>query len=340
MHRFNSLIKNMRTALNDEMREVLKADGEMPDCLHGMIHYHMGWRDPDMSLSNVNTGKQIRPLLLMLVCQASGGDWKQAVPAAAAVELLHNFTLIHDDIEDTNPTRRRRDTLWKIWGVAQAINAGDAIFALAHIALIRLAESGLPAERVLRALRRFDETGVSLARGQHADLRFEQQDMINVEEYLEMITLKTAVLPSLCSELGAIIAGADDDAVDLYRQFGLNFGLAYQIIDDILGIWGDESFIGKSVSTDIITGKKTLPILYGLEKSGELRDLYRETRKDENYIRRVVNLLDQTGARKFAADKAAAYSRSTLSCLEAARPGGSARVALNQLTNALLCRNY
>ncbi len=154
--------------------------------------------------------------------------------------------------------------------------------------------------------------------------------MINVEEYLEMITLKTAVLPSLCSELGAIIAGADDDAVDLYDSW-FEFRASLPDYDDILGIWGDESFIGKSVSTDIITGKKTLPILYGLEKSGELRDLYRETRKDENYIRRVVNLLDQTGRPQVCADKAAAYSRSTLSCLEAARPGGSARVASTNL---------
>ncbi|NPU85325.1 MAG: polyprenyl synthetase family protein [Syntrophaceae bacterium] len=340
MEEFHSQSESMRAALNNEMRTILKADGEMPDCLHGMIHYHMGWRAPDLGITNVNTGKRIRPMLLMLVCQASGGDWKQAVPAAAAVELLHNFTLIHDDIEDTNPTRRGRDTLWKIWGIAQAINTGDAIFALAHIALMRLAERGLPAERVLRAIRRFDETGVSLAKGQHADLCFERQEMISVDDYMEMITMKTAVLPSLCAELGAIIAGADDDTVDLYRQFGLNFGLAYQIIDDILGIWGDESFTGKPVSTDIVSGKKTLPILYGLEKSIELRELYRKNEKDDDFIRKVVILLNQTGARKFSTEKAAAYSRSAVSCLEAARPEGPARAALNQLADTLLNRNY
>ncbi|HID53013.1 MAG TPA: polyprenyl synthetase family protein, partial [Anaerolineae bacterium] len=124
----------MRAAINEEMKAVLQYDSDTtPDLFLGMNHYHMGWVDERMQPVSVHAGKQIRPLLLLLTNQAAGGDWRQAVPAAAAIELLHNFSLIHDDIEDASPTRRGRKTLWTIWGIEQAINAGDATFAQAHL---------------------------------------------------------------------------------------------------------------------------------------------------------------------------------------------------------------
>jgi geranylgeranyl diphosphate synthase type I len=340
MKELESLGKEMRIALNEEMRAVLGADGGVPDLFQGMMHYHMGWRDREMGTANINAGKQIRPVLLLLVCQAAGGDWRQAVPAAAAVELLHNFSLIHDDIEDASPTRRGRETLWQIWGVPQAINAGDAMFALAHVALNRLYDRGVPAERVVRALRRFDETCIRLTQGQHADMNFETRDGVTVAEYMAMITGKTAVLLSLCAELGALVAGQDEETIAHYAQFGLDAGLAFQVIDDILGIWGDETLIGKSASTDITTKKKTLPVLYGLENSDDLCQLYTQTETDDAFVRQTVALLDQTGARDFAREKAMAYSQSALGNLEAAHPSGIAYTALNQLTNMLLKRDF
>lgn len=340
MKELETLSYEMRNALNDEMKAVLLLDGRIPDLFYGMMHYHMGWRDRELALADVNAGKQIRPVVLLLVCQAAGGDWRQAVPAAAAVELLHNFSLIHDDIEDASPTRRGRETLWQIWGIEQAINAGDAMFALAHLALNRLADHGVPAERVVRALRRFDETCVRLTQGQHADMSFEQRDRVSVDEYIDMITGKTAVLLSLCSELGALIAGADDDTIAHYHQFGLNCGLAFQAIDDILGIWGDESLIGKSASTDITTKKKTLPVLYGLAQSQKLCQLYMQPETDDAFVQQTIELLNQTGAREFAVEKAAAYTQHALANLEAAHPTGIAYAALNQLTDMLLKRDF
>ncbi len=331
--------QKMLPALEQEMRAVLQADDSQPDLYFGMMHYHMGWRDANLRSANINSGKRIRPILCLLACQAAGGDWRQALPAAAAIELLHNFSLIHDDVEDNSPTRRGRDTVWKIWGIEQAINAGDAMFALAHLALNRLADCGVDAAVVVQALRRFDETCVALTQGQHADMDFEKRDQVSVDEYLAMITGKTAVLISLSAELGALIAGADAATIDHYAQFGRSLGLAFQVIDDILGIWGDETRTGKSAATDISTKKKTLPVLYGLAHSEALVELYGRD-VDEGFVATAVTLLNQSGARDYTRDKATAYSKNALAHLEATEAGGKAAAALHQLADMLLQRDY
>lgn len=335
-----TLSQAMLAAIEQEMRTVLQADSSPPDRFYGMMHYHMGWRDAALQPATVNAGKRIRPILCLLVCQAAGGDWQQAVPAAAAIEILHNFSLIHDDIEDASPTRRGRQTLWQIWGVNQAINSGDAMFAIAHLALNRLIDRGVDAAIVVQALRRFDETCVQLTQGQHADMDFETRDRISVDEYLEMITGKTAVLVSLCAELGALVAGADAQTVAHYATFGRHLGLAFQVKDDILGIWGDENRTGKSAATDIVTKKKTLPVLYGLAKNRKLADLYALAEVNDDFVSRVIYLLDESGARDFAHTKASYYSESALDHLQAAKPGGTAATALHQLTDMLLQRDF
>lgn len=332
--------EKMIPALEAEMRTVLQANGQQPDLFYGMMHYHMGWVDSELNPADINGGKRIRPILCMLTCAAAGGAWEQAVPAAAAIELLHNFSLIHDDIEDASPTRRGRPTLWQLWGIEQAINSGDAMFALAHLAMNRLIERGVPAERVVTALRRFDETCVALTIGQHHDMDFENRAEVTVAEYLAMIEGKTAVLLSLCAELGALIAGQDETTIAHYATFGHDLGLAFQVQDDILGIWGDEARTGKSAATDITTKKKTLPVLYGLSQSDDLRQLYAESEGDEAFVTAVITHLDQNGAYDFAKDKASQYSQSALHHLTAAQPTGTAQAALQQLTDMLLKRDY
>lgn len=335
----HTLSQTMLAAMNEEMRLVLQSGQEQPDSFYGMIHYHMGWVDEHLRPAEVYPGKQIRPLLCLLTCQAAGGDWPQALPAAAAIEILHNFSLVHDDIEDASPTRRGRQTVWQIWGIEQAINAGDAMFALAHLAMNRLIERGVDAAIVVQALRRFDETCVRLTQGQHADMDFEKRNGVSVAEYMAMIEGKTAVLVSLATELGARIAGANETAVAHYAQFGLDLGLAFQVKDDILGIWGDETRTGKSAATDIITKKKTLPVLYGLEQSAELRRLYAEDMADDAFVQHVIRMLNERGARTFAQNKANAYSQGSVDHLHAARPNGAAGTALHDLTEMLLQRD-
>ena len=329
-------------AIEAEMRNVLGADG---DDLHsspfyGMIHYHMGWADENLGPAQVNGGKRIRPILCLLACAAAGGDWRQAVPAAAAIEILHNFSLVHDDIQDASPTRRGRATLWTIWGQPQAINTGDAMFAMAHLAMSRLAERGTSPDIVVRALRRFDETCIALTQGQYTDMSFEGRDEVDVAEYIAMITGKTAVLIALSTELGALVAGAENDRVQAFADFGLNLGLAFQVLDDVLGIWGDEVVTGKSAATDITTRKKTLPVLYGLPRSPALRDLYDGGATDGEFVRQAVALLDEAGARQYAVEEAKRYTNLATDGLTAAQPVGPAAEALDTLTCILLRRDF
>jgi geranylgeranyl diphosphate synthase type I len=335
----SALAQQMLPELDEEMRTVLHYPGAPGDTFTGMMHYAMGWVDTNLQPVEPKSGKRIRPLLCMLANDAAGGDWDQAIPPAAAIEILHNFSLVHDDIEDISPTRRGRPTVWKIWGEAQAINTGDAMFTAAHIAMSRLLERGVPPAIVVRALRRFDETCFLLTAGQYADMAFETRDIVSVDEYVKMITGKTSVLIGLAAELGALVANAPVDVVEHYAAFGLNLGLAFQVIDDILGIWGDETKTGKSAATDIITKKKTMPVLYGLEQSEALQTLYNESEADAAFVSQVVELLDAVGAREYAVGRAQAYSSSAVEHLEAADPTGYAGQALYQLTDMLLMRD-
>lgn len=333
--------QEMLTALEAEMKEVLNcANGRQPNLFYGMMHYHMGWADAEMKPANISGGKRIRPILCLLIAQAAGIEWQKAIPAAAAIEILHNFSLVHDDIEDASPTRRGRLTMWQIWGINQSINTGDAMFALAHLALNRLVDRGVDPAIVVQALRRFGETCVQLTYGQHLDMGFETRETVTVDEYIEMIQGKTAVLISLCTELGAMIAGKSPAAIAHYNAFGMDLGLAFQVKDDILGIWGDEELTGKSAATDIITKKKSIPVLHGLAHSPALRELYQQEETDEAFVKEAIRLLDEVGSRAFAAEKALAYSQSAIAHLEAAEPAGTAYVALQQLTHMLLERNY
>lgn len=330
-------------AIETEMRNVLGAndkDDTRPSSFYGMIHYHMGWADENLNPALVNSGKRIRPILCLLACAAAGGDWRQAVPAAAAIEILHNFSLVHDDIQDNSPTRRGRSTLWTLWGQPQAINTGDAMFAMAHLAMNRLAERGVSPGIVVRALRRFDETCVGLTNGQYTDMSFETRDEVDVAEYIAMITGKTAVLIALSTELGALVAGANSDRVEAFANFGLNLGLAFQVLDDVLGIWGDEVVTGKSVATDITTRKKTLPVLYGLPRSQALRDLYDSDAIDGEFVSQVVAILDETGARDYAVNEAERYTKQAIDSLSDAQPVGPAAAALQTLTSILLRRDF
>jgi geranylgeranyl diphosphate synthase type I len=334
----HSLTQEMIPAVERAMKDVLLANVQAGDPFYGMMHYHMGWVDESFQPLRANQGKRVRPLLALLSSQSAGGDWEKTVPGAAALELLHNFTLIHDDIQDASPTRRGRPTVWSLWGVNLAINSGDAMFALAHESMIRMADRGVPAKIVVQALRQLDRTCIDLTIGQHADMLFEDKNDVTVDQYLEMIGGKTAGLISLSTGLGALVAESEDGIIEHYASFGWDLGMAFQVRDDILGIWGDESIIGKSSATDIVTRKKSLPVLYGLSKSDELVELYFKSGDGDDFVHRVVEILDGVGAHEFALSYEEKYAQSALTHLEEAQPEGDAAVALRQLTMVLLNR--
>lgn len=322
-------------AIETEMRRSVAASGDPTlTAFYGMLQYHLGWVDADFKAAHFDAGKRIRPVLTLLCCEASGGDWHTALPAAAAVELLHNFSLIHDDIEDSDPLRRGRPTVWTIWGTAQAINAGDALYTMAHMALNSLSDYSIPPERILAARRRFDRACLVLTQGQHLDLGFESRSSVSEAEYLRMVHGKTAALIEAACGLGALVNGSD--LVSHYEDFGRELGLAFQIQDDLLGIWGDPAVTGKPAGNDLRNHKKSLPVAYGLDRSEEFRRLYAQPDVD---VAAATCELDRAGAREYAEQLAARHQQQALSALEAARQANTALAALSELANQLLNRN-
>lgn len=327
-----------REALEKDMRAVVQQAGCAERNLFLMLHYHLGWVDAAFEPCIAGSGKRVRPTLCLLSCEGCGGVWTEAIPAATAIELLHNFSLIHDDIEDGDELRRGRPTLWSIWGEAQAINAGDTLFALSQLALLRLADRGVAPEAIVGAVRLFNETCVALTTGQYLDIGFEQDHGVSVEEYLAMIRGKTAALLACSCDLGALVARAPVVQREHVRSFGLHLGLAFQLLDDVLGIWGDEAVTGKPVGADIARRKKTLPIIHGLERSGILRELMAEERLSDEEVQRARRLLEETGSRQYTEDLARVHHEAALDELEQSSLHPRATEALSELSGKLLDR--
>lgn len=329
------LIAQYLPHVESEMRDCLSAPEPALAGYYGMMCYHLGWADERFTPAHAsgNAGKRIRPMLCLLACQSAQGDALQAVPAAAAIELLHNFSLIHDDIEDNSPTRRGRPSVWALWGVPQAINSGDGMYSIAHLAVGRLSRRGVPAERVLAVRAIFDQACLALTHGQYLDLSFESRERVSVDEYVDMISGKTSALIGAAAAIGSALAGSE--AVALYKTFGRELGLAFQIQDDVLGIWGDEALTGKSAESDIATRKKTLPVVYALERSEKLRALYAAPEVD---VPAAVAALDAAGARAFAEQAARQHHQRALKALCASGASGDAGQALFELAKSLLAR--
>jgi geranylgeranyl diphosphate synthase, type I len=326
-----------------EMRDVLAAREPAVAGHYGIMQYHMGWRDADLNPAHVPGGKRIRPMLCLLACAAAGGDPRRGLPAAAGLELLHNFSLIHDDIEDDSPTRRHRATAWTVFGLPLSCNAGDGMFSLAHLAFFRLSDHGIPAEVALAALRRFDETCLALTEGQYLDMAFEARLDVTPDDYFRMIAGKTGALLAASPELGALIAGARPDALAAYRRYGAALGRAFQLQDDILGIWGDEAVTGKSAASDILSKKKTLPVLCALahpEVGPRLRALYAGPAFTAADVPAVLDLLCAAHAREFTETHIRAATEDAHAALASAAGSADpqAHALLAQLLDSLLTR--
>lgn len=254
---FNDLLIEIET----EMRSVIGDHDGRALPLYEMLAYHLGLDDQEGP-----RGKRLRPLLGLLAFKSLGGDYRRTLPAAAAVELGHNFSLVHDDIEDSDRERRHRPTLWAMWGVPLAINAGDALFALSRLALYRLMEDEeYEPQKLLDVMRVYDETCLALCEGQYLDISFERRTDVTVDEYLEMIAKKTAALISASIETGAMMASDDPAVVAAYRRFGYDLGIAFQIADDLKGSFWASSESGKAAAGDIRKRKKTFPVVWALQ---------------------------------------------------------------------------
>ncbi len=303
-----------------------------PEGLRDMVAHAMGW------LGSGIPAKRLRPLLVLLVVDACGRDWIPALPAAVAVEYLHNFSLIHDDIQDAARQRHGRDALWVGWGIPQAINTGDLMFSLSYLALLKSGEY-YPEAIVHNLLPIFSDTCLKLTEGQHLDMLFEQRESLAEAEYLQMIGGKTAALLGCCTRMGAILGSMSLKQVESLKAFGENLGLAFQIQDDILGIWGDPQKTGKPTASDLTGGKKSLPIIHALNNSPAFRTAWLADHASPRAIEELLGLFEKTGSRAYAQDLVKAHTRTALSALQDAfQSDPEAAKPLAALTTQLLNR--
>ncbi len=253
-----------RRLVSSYLRDVLAPLGEG---VYALVAYHLGCRDANGRPAGGLAGKMLRPLLCLAACRGYG-DPQQAVGAAAALELLHAFSLVHDDIEDGDQERRLRPTLWTLVGVPLAINAGDSLFALAQRALVD-AVSVTPPDRLVQALRLFSDACLRMIEGQHLDIEFESRESVSIDEYLDMARRKTGALIGASLALGGLCGGAPAADVERLWDAGLELGLAFQAVDDALAVWGDPAHTGKAVGNDLARGKKSLPAVLAMQRGLE-----------------------------------------------------------------------
>lgn len=276
--------------------------------MYGQIEYHLGWRTVDLSPATGDPGKLVRPALALLAAELTGGPdaVERALPVAVTVELIHNFSLIHDDIEDRDESRRGRPTLWKRWGQPQAINSGDGLFSLARMRMWRMAESGVAPALIVRLAALVDRTCLELCEGQHLDMRFEGRRDVTEAMYLDMIGRKTAALMACAAEAGARVGAEGDETLgERLSEFGRALGLAFQLRDDVLGIWSAAG-LGKSEAGDVRRKKMTLPVIHALERAAEpdraaLATIYAaDGPATDAQVAQALDILDRCGARERA----------------------------------------
>ncbi len=338
----NELIPTMLPAIEAELqRQVARLDQPRTKPFHEMLTYHMGWTGEDAGPEAA--GKRIRPLLVLLTAASTGQPssnvetWESALPAAAAVELVHNFSLVHDDVQDNSDKRRGRATVWVKWGAPMAINVGDALFVQSNQAIIDLAKH-YPAETVIRAAKILHDTCLDLTRGQYLDMSYEGRRDLQVDDYWPMVSGKTAALLAACTSIGALLGGADEATIEAYRSFGHYLGLAFQAQDDLLGIWGNETQTGKSAASDLVEGKNSLPVLAGLGKKGKFAQRWAQGPIKPEEVQEIADLLASESAYGYTYEAAKQMTDLALNNLRAADPQGAAGAALYELAEKLLNR--
>jgi geranylgeranyl diphosphate synthase type I len=337
--------------IEDEMRSVLDMQEGHARPLYEMLAYHLGLDQADGP-----RGKRIRPLLGLLAYQTLTGKYRDALPAAAAVELGHNFSLVHDDIEDSDRERRHRPTLWAVWGVPLAINAGDALFALSRLALYRLMDAeGYEPQKLLDLMKVYDETCLALCEGQYLDISFERRLDVTVDEYMEMIGKKTAALLAASVQAGAMVATGDPEVGEQYRRFGYDLGIAFQIADDLKGTFWASAASGKPEAGDVRKRKKTFPLIWALEHAGDadrsrLGAIYQpvilatdgsgppdgEGALTDDQVEEVLAILERCGARVAAGDEARHRRDTAVDDVNALPIPSEARALLSGLVEAVV----
>lgn len=337
-----AIFARYRPELEAVLRDSIPSDTATPD-LYDILRYHLGWVDEHLVPTRGHGGKMLRSTLCLLCAEAYSGSYRRALPAAASVELLHNFSLIHDDVEDRGQERRGRQTVWARWGEPIAVNAGDAMLILSELALLRAPAYGADPANVLAALRTLNQSCLALAEGQHLDLTLEGNPEITRQQYFAVISRKTAALLGCAAQIGVLCAGGRGAQSEHYRAFGTNLGLAFQIQDDVLGIWGDPVVTGKPLAADIYGRKVTLPVIEALGRATPdvaafIATVYRSSAPTPAHVATVVDLLTDLGVREAAEATAVDYISHAMAELAAASPLPGPAAELRALAQALVGR--
>ena len=286
-------------------------------------------------------GKRIRPVLVLMACEAVGGDVDKAVDAAVGLELFHNFTLLHDDVMDNADVRRGQPTVHRRWNANVAILSGDTMLTMASQYMCRVAPEHLAAVNEL-----FNTTAIEIYEGQQYDMDYERRREVSVDEYIKMIRLKTSVLLGCACKLGAIIGGADEQTAQLLYDFGVNLGLAFQLQDDVLDVWGDPATFGKEIGGDIMNNKKTFLLINAMQLAqGDDADELRHWLNDpyatrDNKVAGVTALYERLGVRQLAEDAIAHYNDLAIAAFNQANIPDEAKNAFIGLANRLSGRTF
>ncbi|KAB2346123.1 family 2 encapsulin nanocompartment cargo protein polyprenyl transferase [Actinomadura rudentiformis] len=316
------------------------AIAELPGGMRRIAAYHFGWEDEEGRPIRSGGGKTIRPALTLLAAEAVGGAAATAMPAALAVELAHNFSLLHDDVMDGDHTRRHRATAWRVFGANFAILGGDALLAFAFEIL---AADAHPAS--LLAVADLSRAIVQVVEGQSRDMDFERRADVDLPECVDMAERKTAALLGAACALGATYGEGTPDQVDRLRRFGERLGLAFQLVDDLLGIWGDPAVTGKPVYSDLFNRKKSLPVVAALTSGtpagAELSALYHRSRPlTEDEAALAAGLIEVAGGRSWTVRRAEKALAEALTELDAAVPVLQAGAELRSLAHLVTHRDH
>lgn len=337
----SALLERGRTLATPVLRAAVNC---LASPLDTVAAYHFGWIDAQGNPADGDGGKAVRPALALLSAEAAGREPEAGVPGAVAVELVHNFSLLHDDLMDGDEQRRHRDTVWKVHGPAQAVLVGDALFALANEVLLELGtvEAGRAARRLTTATR-------ALIDGQAQDMSYEHRERVTVAECLEMEGNKTGALLACASSIGAVLGGADDVTADALEKYGYHLGLAFQAVDDLLGIWGDPVATGKQTWSDLRQRKKSLPVVAALAAGGaaceRLGEMLAEDAKssdfenfsEEEFAARAA-LIEEAGGREWTAQEARRQHTIAVEALDLVRMPQEVRTRFLALADFVVVR--
>ena len=332
-------LRGLQESLKGELQGLL---GRHQGPLYYIMEYALGWRDQEGTLLPGPAPLLGRGCLCLLVCRAMGSDTQRALPAAGAVELLSQFSLVHDDIQNGSPEREGRSAVWWIWGPAQGINVGDGLHALARLSLFRLEDQGMPTPRVLQAARLLDQACLHLFEGQYQELLFQEQTQVLPGAYFSMAEKRAGALWSCAAGLGALSADADEEVLALCQQGGQKLGVAFQIQEDILELWSSAG--GETPGGSLLNKRKSLPVIHALtsgepQTRRELATLYLQRVLEPKDVVRIAELLDDAGSREYCRALVDTTAQEALETLAQAGIAGEALAEVRRLTQVVLGRD-